>query len=69
MRDRCGDANREKNLPGFKMLGRLVVGKIVEQNGAQNRALRFYVGGQAVRETVVGGGQGYLKISAVKNVS
>jgi hypothetical protein len=36
------------------MLNGLVVGKIVQQDGAKNRTLGFHIGRQAVREIVVG---------------
>src|SRR5258708_26532358 len=36
------------------MLGRLIVGKVVQQNRAQNRALRFYVRGKSA-DAVIGG--------------
>jgi hypothetical protein len=38
----------------------LMVSEIVEQDGAQNRALGFDVRRQAVRETVISGGQASL---------
>jgi hypothetical protein len=38
------------------MLGGLVVRKIVEQDGAKDGTLGLNIGGQTVREIVVGGG-------------
>ena len=42
------------------MLGSLVVGKVIEQNGAEDGTLGFHVGWKAVRETVVGSGQCFV---------
>src|SRR5712691_4166020 len=36
------------------MLGRLVIGKVVQQNRAQDRALRFYVRGKSA-DALIGG--------------
>ena len=44
----------ERKVFRLEMLGRLVVGKIIQQDGAEDGPLGFHVGRQAVRETVVG---------------
>jgi hypothetical protein len=44
----------------LEMFGRLIVGKIVQQNRAQNRALGLYVRRKTVRETVISGCQNIL---------
>ena len=49
------------------MLGSLVVGKIVQQDGAENGTFGFHVGRKTVRETVVSSCQGSL--SAGKFIS
>ena len=50
----------ERKIFRLEMLSRLVVGKIVQQDGAENGTLGFNVGRQAVRETVVGSCQGLV---------
>ena len=55
----------ERKIFRLEMLGGLVVGKIVQQDGAENRAFGFNVGRQAVRETVVGGCQGLLSVKKI----
>ena len=47
----------ERKIFRLEMLSRLVVRKIIQQDGAENGALGFHVCRQAVRETVVGGCQ------------
>ncbi len=48
----------ERKVFRLEMLRRLVVSKVVEQDGAENRALGLNIGRQAVRETVVSSCQG-----------
>ena len=49
----------EREILNAQMLGGLVVGKIVEQDRAQNRALSFYVGGNGTHR-VIGRGHGAI---------
>src|SRR6185503_5876982 len=48
----------ERKVFRLEVLRRLVVGKVVQQDGAENGPLGFNVGRQAVGESVVGSGQG-----------
>ena len=50
----------ERKIFRLQMFGGLVVGEIIEQNGAKNRTFRFHVCGQRVREAVVGDGQSFI---------
>ena len=47
----------EREIFRLEMFSGLVIGEVVQQDGAQNGAFRFHVSGKAVRETVVGSGQ------------
>ena len=49
----------ERKIFGLEMLSGLVVRKIIQQDGAENGAFGFNVGGQAVREIVVGRSQDF----------
>src|SRR5580693_5914662 len=49
----------ERKILDAQMLRRLVIGKVVEQDRAQNGALSLYVRRKSA-DAVVGGGQGWL---------
>ena len=55
----------EREIFRLQMLGRLVVRKIVQQDGAEDGAFGFNVRGQAVREIVVGRCQGFLSVTKI----
>ena len=50
----------EREVFRLEMLGSLVVGKIVQQDGAEDGTFGFHVGRKAVRETVVSSSQGFF---------
>ena len=51
----------------MEMLGCLIEGEVVEQDGAEDRALRLDIGRHAVRETVIGGCQGIVSPESVNS--
>jgi hypothetical protein len=50
----------EREIFRLEMLGGLIVGKIVQQDGAENGTFGFHICRKTVRETVVGSGQWFV---------
>ena len=57
----------EREIFGLEMFCRFIEGKIIEQNGAQDGALRFDIRRQGMRETVISSCQEFSDLGSVNS--